>query len=67
LVIDPSAQVQRPLHPGLLGFGRVESELVSLKHIDLYVIIEIYRLLHKGRAPLSSCYDYVVTPVNSAS
>ena len=67
MVVGPSAQVQRPLHPSLLGFGRIDSELVSLKRIDLYVIIEIYRLLHKGRAPLSSCYDYVVTPVNSAS
>jgi hypothetical protein len=49
LVVDPSAQVQRPLHPGLLGFGRIDSEPICLEHIDLYVIIEIYRLLHKRR------------------
>jgi len=33
LVVDPSAQVQRLLHLGFLGFSGVDPELVSLTHI----------------------------------
>ena len=67
MVVDPSAQVQRPFHLSSLGLGRIDPELVSLEHIDILVVIEICRLPRKGRALLSSCYDYVVTPVDSAS
>ena len=66
MVVDPSAQVQSPIHPSHLGLGRVDPELVSIERIDLLVVIEVYRLPHKGRELLSSCYDYTVTPVNSA-
>jgi hypothetical protein len=58
LVIDPSAQVQRPPHIGFLGFGRTDSEPACLERTDIYVIIEIYRLLHKRRDvrfPLIPC------------
>ena len=48
------------------GLGRVNPELISLMHIDILVVIEMYRLLTRAGYD-SSCYDYVVTPVNSAS
>jgi len=41
-----------------LDFGRIDSEPACLERTDIYVIIEIYRLLHKRRDvrfPLIPC------------
>jgi hypothetical protein len=64
-VVDPSAQVQRPLHLGFLGFGEIDPELLCLEHVDIYVIIEICRLLLKRRGS-TSCCGYIATPINSS-